>query len=1011
VGLLLLLGPATASALDIPSWLPRYDLDIRLETDQHQAIVRERVTWTNRHKCSVSEIQFNVHSYFKIPNKDGGFLAKMEELLRIAPSEGMDFEGHACQIHKVALVSQTASPSPDIKVHYRDDIATALVVPLPKPIGPNESVTLDLEFVMRLPQKQGRWGQWNGITFLGAWLPVVAFHDESGWQPAPFIPWHLPYFNEAGVYNARITLPKGQKLGCSAPVHEVREAGDGMLEMILEPNVVRDFAVFCSEKYMEFTEQCGPVKVRCLALPEHEYYARLLVHSACEALPTYCKWFGPFPYKEFTIVESYFGWNGNQCGALVMIDARVFGMPHLAEGFVDHLITHELCHQWWYNVVGTNGYGETFMSEAMASYFAHRFTDLKVGKNNAMLQYPRGLGWLPNIHREDYRSYGLYGTLRRGENSPAVQEMPGFGHLPNLSAMTYDKGSRIVGTIEQRLGEAACFDLLRRIYARYYFRILRVADFRRELEEYTGSSWEQFFKDWMYGPGVTDWCLEKVKLQRCPACAWEVDESVPANKSFLAALKRPAARPVPYQATIFVKQKGEVSEQTVLGICLDGSEAYQIRIPIDPAVQEMKIDDPPATIVCLPDNRFRVDVTLPCKPTQITVDPDQVLPDKNPYNNSWKPKLRLRLTPLYTLLDETDLTNRYDRWNITVGPWLYGSSYNDPWFQRSEMLGLRAGLYRTQDFYGGGYLAYRTDDRNIVAGVDALWDHFPLPHMQVGFLAERSLTGSGDYGGDNNRGVLYARYVKKYGSSLYLPPMEYFEVFTAMADHPLPLPENTIVGGERINQETTAGIHYHLDYLTPYWDPEGGIRVDATYQTGIPIFGEKEPFNQVFGQVSYVRYLPEIPAPEVLAPVAQWLSQTRLALRAYGAVGLPNKGEYFSLGGGLLFRGFDLKERQGSLVWVGSAEWRVPLARGLTWDCLDHVAGLRNIYAAAFYDAGNAYVRGHQEGNTAHALGAGLRLDVAWFNLIERTTLRFDVAKTVNDNSAWQFWFGIQHPF
>jgi hypothetical protein len=31
--------------------------------------------------------------------------------------------------------------------------------------------------------------------------------------------------------------------------------------------------------------------------------------------------------------------------------------------------------------------------------------------------------------------------------------------------------------------------------------------------------------------------------------------------------------------------------------------------------------------------------------------------------------------------------------------------------------------------------------------------------------------------------------------------------------------------------------------------------------------------------------------------------------------------------------------------------------------------------------------------------------------LIERTTLRFDNAKTVNGSYPLQFWFGIQHPF
>src|SRR5262249_6807477 len=155
----------------------------------------------------------------QVADKDIGFLAKMIEILRLAPSEAMDFEGHACQIQKVTLVG-AGGPSRaghELGFHYQDDNPTALVVPLPHPVGPNQSVTLDLDFTMRRPPKMGGWGQWKGVTFLAQWLPVLAFHDVSGWQPTQFIPWHQPYFNEAGVYTARVTLPKGQVLACTAP--------------------------------------------------------------------------------------------------------------------------------------------------------------------------------------------------------------------------------------------------------------------------------------------------------------------------------------------------------------------------------------------------------------------------------------------------------------------------------------------------------------------------------------------------------------------------------------------------------------------------------------------------------------------------------------------------------------------------------------------------------------------------------------------------------------------------
>jgi len=72
---------------------------------------------------------------------------------------------------------------------------------------------------------------------------------------------------------------------------------------------------------------------------------------------------------------------------------------------------------------------------------------------------------------------------------------------------------------------------------------------------------------------------------------------------------------------------------------------------------------------------------------------------------------------LYTFLDESDLTNAYDRWNIILGPWLYSYTYENAWFTRSTMIGARAGLFRTQEFAGGAYAAYRTNFRDVVAGV------------------------------------------------------------------------------------------------------------------------------------------------------------------------------------------------------------------------------------------------------------------------------------------------------
>ncbi len=1023
--LVLAVVPGTAGAAEPSRW-PRYDLAIELDTAAHLCTTRQRVTWTNRHRRPAAELVFNAHAHYKLPENDVGMTAKIFEILRMTPRESLDEEGRALDVERVCLESfapaeeagqarpgeagQETLPAPrplepqprELPFWYRDDNDSALVVSLPRPVGPGETVTLTIDFTLRLPEKYGRWGYWKGITFLTNWLPVLAYYDEEGWHPTPYVVWHQPFFNEAAVFTARLTLPADQKVACTAPVAAETDVGGGRRRIDFAPCQARDFAVLCCARYVEHLARSGAVRVRCLAVAGHEHYGRVMAESAAEALDTFTRWFGPYPYPEFTVVESYFGWHSNECAGLVMIDSRIFDMSHLARAFVDYLVAQSTCHQWWYNVVGTNGYSETWMDEGLATYFAYRLMHAKYGHNDPLVQYPQGLQWLPNVNRNDYRYFNLYGTLARGEAQPTVQDIPKYGHIVDLYSMCYERGSKIVGMIEQQLGEERFFDFMRGVYRRHAFAVLRVADFQRDLEEYTRASWDEFFQKWVYGKGMTDWSIDSVKVEpladRPPGMA-------PAPPFQGSCLRKWLHREGACKVTVVLRQKAEYNDPTVVGFCLDGGSGFQVRLPVAPETGLVESDDPPARIETLAANRVRVEVVLPCEPTQIAVDPDEVLVDREPDNNCWKPRCRVRFAPVYTFLDETDLTNAYDRWNLIFGPWIFAPTFDNPWFTRSTRFGVRAGAYRTQQFEGGAYAAYRTDYRDFVMGIDGIRDHWPFDHTEVGFVFERRLAGTLRGEDAANIGVLYGRYVIDYGDSLYLPPFQYVEAFTTVTDDLLPDARETVPGAIRFQHMATAGLHYHVNYLTPYWDPEGGFSADLSYAAGLEVPGihtDVDGSDQVLGQATYVQSVPD---------GLGWLSLTRFAFRLYGAFGLPSNVQYFALGGGELFRGFDLAQRQGSSLWVGSVEWRVPLALDLHWHFCDRAIGLENVYAALFSDVGNVYLKGQSVGGLAECAGVGLRLDVSWFTFVERTIIRLDVARTIDSAAPTQVWAGIEHPF
>ncbi len=998
--IVLLLSMGDVLAVEVPSHLPRYDLDLTIDTAKHTALLKQRVTWTNSTHTPANHLAFNFYPNYRVPRGDYLPLAKTLEMLRLQPSLGIDRGGRPGVIKEARLTEIAGKPASELLTYEYDDTnPTALRFPLPTAVEQGQSVTVELTCEFHLPNKQGRLGYWKDVTYLTNAFPVLAFCDDTGWRPMPFVPWHQPWFNEAGIYRAKITIPANEQLACSAPTKSELVFPNGTKQIETEEFVGRDFAVLCSSRYKEFKADTilpdgKTVTLRCLAFAEHEWYAREILKSVGEAIPVYSQWFGAFPYSSFTIAESYFGWNGNECAGLIMIDERVFGMPQLARGYVEYLVSHETCHQWWYNHVGTNGYSEPFMDEACAAYFTHRLIDQKRGKNNQMLQWPRRLDWLPNIDRDNYRFGGTYYAIRNGDMSPAAQDLPRYGHLFNLFAGAYDRGSMSLGMIENQLGEVAFLDFTRSIVKKYGWRVLQVADYRRELEEYTGRDWGEFFERWIYGKGLTDWKVEDV----------EVESEVP-----ILAQKLPFTRAGGRnRVTVKLKQKGDFSEATTLGVQLAGSDGNLVRIPVIPEMgptrgtADLGGSKSALEYEVLPraDGTVTVSFTTLAEPEQITVDPERVLLDANPHDNHWKTKVRARVTPLYTMLDETDVTSDFDRLNFVAGPWIWGASYQDPWYTRSTMLGLRAGVNKPQHYRAGGYVALRSDYRDLIMGADAT---LLGNHWEAGLNYERRIAGPWgrtDGAGSPQRAVAYLRHIIKPTSSMYLHPLMYQEGFVAYQDNFLPFARSQ--EGERFQSLAMGGYHFRLNLYTPYWNPECGVWADLMAGGGTAEFSGWRGMGEGRMELAAVHHLPNSLGA---------LSKVRVAGRAVAMMAWPDYGQFYALGGGTLFRGFDLAERQGSALWVANAELRVPIVDDVAWDILDHTIGARSVWFASFYDVGGIYANGKLIDGVAHALGIGLRVDVAVFSFIERATLRFDVAKTINAASPWQWWFGMQQAF
>lgn len=1002
----------------MPTYLPRFDLNLKIDPYSGKVSVREQVVWTHTGGVPTSKLVFNAHSNFVLPGEKVGAMAKTLEILRMNPSDALGVQTSALSLESVKSWEKVAPGGPSIpqkELPYRFDGSTGtdLVIDLPKLIQPGETVGVELCFTIRLDPKQGRWGQWKQVVYLMQWLPVPAIFDPvQGWMPTPFLPWHQPFCNEAGIYNASIALPAGWALASTgSQVEEMLDPQDPAWKIIrVEARGVRDFSLALSPRFtfLESTADRGdgqkPVRVRIAVLQGHEEAGRRILDHAVVALSAYSRLLGPYPWDEFTLAESFFGWNGNEAGSIVFVDQRVFTLPALAGGFVEYLILHETCHQWWYNAVGTDGFREPFVDEGLATAISHKLLDSLHGRDHTMLDLPQGLGWLPNIPRTSYRAKGWHTLAKSGSDGPIQQSMEQYSNLAKLFGLAYDKSSKVFDMIADRLGDQAFFEFLRILQRKYRYRVLRMADFERELCEFTGQDWGPFFDRWLRSPGQCNWAVESVTITPLGG---------PRKK-----IGRHASKGEPVRAVVTLTRSGTIVEETSLGIRLPGESGYPTRYPVAVDLEWVSGDGQTSIRPKGPD-RVEMVLDLPEEPEQISVDPDQVIPDLNLHDNHWKKLPKTRVTWLYTGLDETDLTTDNDQINLTFGPWMYGSSYSNAWYTRTTMAGVRAGAYRTQDFSGGVYAAYRTDFRDVVIGADGLVEHWPDPSIQSGFNVEQRVFEFQNGQSNPLRASLFTRKVLFPSSSMYLLPFDFVEGYGTYTGNFLPYAKQLQPGAERFNENTVMGVHYRINRQTPYWDPQMGWQFDIAGEGGQTQLDSSSGLAKIWSQASVVTELPDLSLllgktpflQETFSPLLEKLSRTRLALRAYGGTSAPSRGLFFPLGGSEAFRGFSLAQRQGSTVWVGSVEWRVPLMEHMETDFCDHIAGLRTVQLAFFYDVGDAYAAGHSAGPVVHALGMGLRLDTVLLSFVERATLRLDYAQTLGQDVGPQFWFGITQPF
>src|SRR5258706_2081819 len=155
-------------------------------------------------------------------------------------------------------------------------------------------------------------------------------------------------------------------------------------------------------------------------------------------------------------------------------------------GDEDPLISHELAHQWFGDLVTCNDWGDIWLNEGFATFFEMVWTEAHYPKEQADYERWQSVQeWVsqPNLYSKPIVRHDFDDSIEIDDNS-------------------YGKGGLVLYMLRQQIGEEAFYRGLHHYLETNRGKNVVTADLIRAIDEANHINLQQFFDQWVYGAGA-----------------------------------------------------------------------------------------------------------------------------------------------------------------------------------------------------------------------------------------------------------------------------------------------------------------------------------------------------------------------------------------------------------------------------------------------------------------------------------------------------------------------------
>lgn len=295
-----------------------------------------------------------------------------------------------------------------------------------------------------------------------------------------------------------ITAEKDETAIANGELVETKENSDGTKTFHFNMPIAHSsyLTSFVVGKYAKITDSYKNIPLGFYVYTDKPLLAPLAFGKTKEMIGVYEQLTGvDFPYNKYdqTMVANFQFGGMENITATTMADTEIsFAPMEFARDIITDLVSHELAHSWFGDLVTCKNWSELWLNEGFATFMEAAYRE----KINGREDYLRKI-------KEDARQFIVADAISKNRHGLFFQAAKGDDALfdTNNATITYQKGGAVIHTLRETVGSDNFWKAINTYLNRHKLDNVESTDLQKAMEETSGMNLDWFFRQWVYGAG------------------------------------------------------------------------------------------------------------------------------------------------------------------------------------------------------------------------------------------------------------------------------------------------------------------------------------------------------------------------------------------------------------------------------------------------------------------------------------------------------------------------------